>query len=126
MSFIGVLETVGKDFAKGLAFAVKYALPAERLAGLLFPSTAPAVEALVDVTTLIQNAVLAIEQKYAASGAQAGTGPQKLADVLLIAGNAVVTLLDKAGISSSADYVEKLVSAVVAVLNVQPAINAAQ
>ena len=126
MSFIGVLETIGKDFAKGLGFAVKYAVPAERLAGLLFPAAAPEVTALVDVTTLIQNAVLAIEQKYAASGAPSGSGPQKLADVLLIAGNAITSLLTKAGVTVSPEYIAKLISAVVAILNVQPATVVAQ
>jgi hypothetical protein len=122
MSFIGVLEAVGKDFAKGLKWAVQYGVPVEKLVGLLFPAAAPATTALADATTLIQNAVLLVEQKYAASGVQAGTGTQKLAEVMTLAGDAVTSLLAKAGIAApTADYVQTLVSAVVAILNVQPA-----
>ncbi len=122
MSFIGVLEAVGKDFAKGLKWAVQYAVPVEKLVGLLFPAAAPATTALADATTLIQNAVVLVEQKYAASGVQAGTGTQKLAEVMTLAGDAVTSLLAQAGITSpTAAYVQTLVSAVVAILNVQPA-----
>ena len=125
MSFIGVLEAIGKDFAKGLTWAVQYAVPVEKLVGLLFPAAAPAATAIADATTLIQNAVLLVEQKYAASGVQTGTGAQKLAEVMTLAGSAVTSLLAQAGVTSSSTYIESLVSAVVAVLNVQPAPAAA-
>jgi hypothetical protein len=120
MSFIGVLETVGKDFAKGLSWAISYAVPAEKLAGLLFPEFQPEVTALATATTLIQNAVLLVEQKYGASGVASGTGTQKAAEVLLLAGDAVTSLLDKAGIKAAdTAYIQNLISAVVAILNVQ-------
>jgi hypothetical protein len=119
MSFLSVLEEVGKDFEKGLEWAVQYAVPVEKLAGLLFPQAAPAVNAVADATTLIQNAVLLVEQKYAASGAPDGSSAQKLAEVMVLAGGAVISLLQQAGISASTDYVQNLVSAVVGVLNVQ-------
>ena len=122
---MSVLESIGKDFAKGLKFAVTYAVPAEKLVGLLFPSTGPALSALTSATTLIQNAVLLVEQKYAASGTQDGTGAQKLAEVVTLAGDAVTNLLQKSGITVTPDYIEKLVGAVVAILNVQPASTAA-
>ena len=121
MSFIGVLEAIGKDFAKGLKWAVQYPVPVEKLVALLFPAAAPVATAVADATALIQTAVLLVEQKYAASGVQSGTGVQKLAEVMTLAGDAVATLLTQAGITASASYVESLVSAVVAVLNVQPA-----
>ena len=121
MSFIGVLEAIGKDFAKGLKWAVQYALPVEKLVGLLFPAAAPAVTAVADATTLIQNAVLLVEQKFAASGVQSGTGTQKLAEVMTLAGDTVAGLLKEAGMNATPDYIESLVSAVVAVLNVRPA-----
>ena len=121
MSFVGVLEAVGKDFAKGLKWAVEYAVPVEKLVGLLFPAAAPVATALASATTLIQNAVVAVEQKYAASGVQTGTGTQKLAEVMTLAGDAVTSLLASSGITATAAYVESLVSAVVAILNVQPA-----
>ena len=121
MSFISVLEKIGKEFAKGLTFAVSYAIPVEKLAALLFPSAAPELAGVVSATTLIQNAVLMVEQKYAAAGVQSGTGVQKLAEVLQLAGDAVTSLLTTAGIKADIDYVQKLVSAVVSILNVQAA-----
>ena len=63
MSFLSVLEAIGKGFAKGLKWAVTYAVPVERLAALLFPSAAPVAKEIADATTLIQNAVLLVEQK---------------------------------------------------------------
>ena len=68
MAFLGVLEVIGKDFAKGLKWALQYALPAEKLAALLFPAAAPQLSVVEGATTLIQNAVILVEQKYAASG----------------------------------------------------------
>ncbi len=121
MSFVGVLEAVGKDFAKGLQWAVQYAVPVEKLVGLLFPGTAPEMAVLTSATTLIQNAVVLVEQKYAASGVQSGTGTQKAAEVVTLAGAAVASLLTQAGVTATPDYVQSLVSAVVSILNVQPA-----
>jgi hypothetical protein len=119
MTFLGVLQVVGKDFEKGLKWAVTYAVPVEKLVALLFPSAAPAANGVIDATELIQNAVLTVEQKYAASGQQNGTGAQKLAEVLLLSGQAVASLLTQSGISADSTYVSNLVSAVVAILNVQ-------
>jgi len=119
MSFTSVLETVGKGFAKGLKWAVEYAVPVEKLVGLLFPVAAPAVNEVADATSLIQTAVLLVEQKYAASGVQSGTGAQKLSEVMLLTEQSVTALLAKAGITSNSSYIANLVSAVVAILNVQ-------
>ncbi|HEY8996407.1 MAG TPA: hypothetical protein VIM60_00835 [Edaphobacter sp.] len=119
MSFISVLEAIGKGFAKGLKWAITYAVPIERLVALLFPAAAPAAKELADATTLIQNAVIMVEQKYAASGTQSGTGAQKLAEVLVLTEQAVVALLAKADITADATYIANLISAVVAILNAQ-------
>lgn len=119
MTFTAVLTAIGKDFEKGLAWAVQYAVPVEKLVALIFPAAAPAAATLASATTLIQNAVLEVEQKYAASGAQSGTGTQKLAEVITLAGSAVTALLTQANVEASATYVASLVSAVVAILNVQ-------
>ncbi len=121
MSFPSVLEAIGKGFEKGLKWAITYAVPVERLVGLLFPSAAPVANELADATSLIQNAVLLVEQKYAASGAQNGTGSQKLAEVLVLTEQAVTGLLTKAGLKADSDYLANLVSAVVAILNVRQA-----
>ncbi len=60
-----------------------------------------------------------VEQKYAAAGAQNGTGAQKLAEVLELTTQSVTSLLAKAGINANSAYISSLVSAVVAILNVQ-------
>jgi hypothetical protein len=119
MTFVGVLEAIGKGFEKGLKWAVEYAVPVEKLAGLLFPTAAPVINEVVDATSLIQSAVLLVEQKYAAAGVQSGTGAQKLAEVLVLTTQSVTSLLAKAGISADSSYISNVVSAVVAILNVQ-------
>lgn len=119
VTFTSVLEAIGKGFAKGLQWAVSYALPVEKLVATLFPAAAPVAEGLADATALIQNAVLLVEQKYAAAGVQSGTGTQKLAEVITLASPVVTQLLRQAGISASATYIQNLVNAVVAILNVQ-------
>jgi hypothetical protein len=119
MSFVSALEAVGKGFEKGLKWAVEYAVPVERLVGLLFPSAAPVANEVADATALIQNAVLLVEQKYAASGVENGTGQQKLAEVMLLTEQAVTGLLTKAGIQANTAFIQSVVSAVVAILNVQ-------
>ena len=124
MTFTGVLEAVGKGFEKGLKWALVYAVPAEKLVSILFPATAPAATALIDATELVQSAVLLVEQKYAAANAQHGTGPQKLAEVVQLAGPVVMQLLKQAGITADANYIQSLISAVVAILNVQQMPNA--
>ncbi len=125
MSFVSVLETIGKGFEKGLKWAVEYAVPVERLAALLFPSAAPVALGVANATSLIQTAVLLVEQKYAASGVQSGTGTQKLSEVMLLTEQAVSSLLSGAGIAADSGYLQSLVSAVVAILNVQSAQGAA-
>jgi len=118
MSFISVLTAIGKAFEKGLVWAVKYAVPVEKLVALIFPAAAPAAVGIADATGLIQTAVLAVEQKYAASGVQTGSGPAKLAEVLTLTESAVTTLLKQEGITADTSYVTNLVNAVVAILNV--------
>jgi hypothetical protein len=125
MSFVSVMETIGKGFAKGLKWAVEYAVPVEKLVGLLFPVAAPIANEVADATSLIQTAVLLVEQKYAASGAQNGTGAQKLSEVLLLTEQSVTALLAKAGITADSTYIANVVSAVVAILNVQSGLSPA-
>jgi hypothetical protein len=121
MSFISVLETIGKEFEKGLKWAVKYAVPVETLVALLFPAAAPLAAGVANATSLIQNAVLLVEQKYAASGVQNGTGTQKLSEVMLLTEQSVTSLLSQSGITADTSYLQSLVSAVVAILNVTAA-----
>lgn len=119
MTFTGVLEAIGKGFEKGLKWAIVYAVPAEKLVAILFPAAAPAATVLADATSLVQSAVLIVEQKYAAANAQHGTGPEKLAEVIQLTGPIVTQLLKQAGITANASYIQSLISAVVAILNVQ-------
>ncbi len=119
--FIGFLEAVGKDFMKGLTFAVKYVVPVGSMVSLLFPPAAAGVAETSTALSLIQNAVILVEQKYAASGVQDGTGAQKAAEVLTLVESAVASLLAKAGITADAAYVSKLIAAVVGILNAQNA-----
>ena len=120
MTFIKLLTEIGKGFERGLAWAVTYAVPVEKLVAMIFPAAAPEVTELADATGLIQTAVLEVEQKYAAAKIQDGTGAQKLADVMTLVGPVVTNLLTKAGVSNAnSSYVESLISAVVAILNVQ-------
>ena len=119
MTFMGVLQAIGKGFEKGLKWAVEYAVPVERLVALLFPAAAPAALEVANATSLLQCAVLLVEQKYAAAGVQSGTGAQKLAEVMLLTGQTVSGLLSQAGIAADSAYVQSVVSAVVAILNVQ-------
>ncbi len=119
MTFVGFLEAAGKAFEKGLKWAVQFAVPVERLVGLLFPAAAPATAVLLDATELIQTAVLLVEQKYTAAGRQSGTGPQKLAEVLVLTETAVLSLLKQAGVTADTGFIERIVAAVVAILNVQ-------
>jgi hypothetical protein len=119
VTFTGVLEAIGKGFGKGLQWAVIYSVPVEKLAGVLFPAAAPVTTAIADATSLVQTAVLLVEQKYAAAGEQNSTGAQKLAEVLLLTEPVVTQLLAQAGIPVSTTFIQSLVSAVVAILNVQ-------
>jgi hypothetical protein len=121
MSFTSVLETIGKGFEKGLKWAMEFAVPVEKLVALLFPAAAPVAAGVADATSLIQTAVLLVEQKYAASGVQNNTGAQKLSEVMLLTEQAVSSLLSGAGIATDSSYLQSLVSAVVAILNVQNA-----
>jgi hypothetical protein len=121
MSFTSVLETIGKGFEKGLKWAVEYAVPVEKLVALLFPEAAPLAAGVANATSLIQTAVLLVEQKYAASGVQNGTGAQKLSEVMLLTEQSVTSLLSQAGITADTSYLQSIVSAVVGILNVQAA-----
>ena len=56
---------------------------------------------------------------------QSGTGPQKLGEVLLLTEQTVTALLARVGVPVNRGYIESIVSAVVAILNVQTGASAA-
>lgn len=121
--FTTIFSWIAKEEKVLYADILKYVPPVAKLAEMLFPSEATAIaagtSAALDVTTLIQNAVLMVEQKYAASGVESGTGTAKSAEVIALAGSAVTSLLKNLGITATADYIQSLIDAVVGILNVQ-------
>lgn len=126
--FESVLIVVGKDFEKGLTVAVKYLPEADVLAGFIFPAAVAPLTAATTTADLLQKAIVTVEQKYAASNAQTGSGAAKASEVLILTQGAVTTLLSdatvqaglsKAGIAVNPTYISNLVSAIVGFLNVQ-------
>jgi hypothetical protein len=116
--FESFLASAGKFFVKGLDFAVKEAPAASALAALIYPQSLAVSPAIVAALNLTQASVISIEQKYAASGAATGTGSQKAAEVLSLAGPAVTHLLTSAGVPAVNDaYVSNLITAIAGVLN---------
>lgn len=117
---LSVLEAVAKDTEKVLTVAVKYAAPVAALVSLLFPGASVASGAAVTAVTLIQNAVIEVEQK--ASALPAGlTAAQKTADVLQLIGPAVESVLASEKITAGSAEITNLINAVSAILTVAPA-----
>jgi len=117
--FLTVMETIGKDAKVVLTDIEKYLPSAATLAALLFPAQTATVAGVVNSVGLIEQAVTVIEQKYAALGAATGTGAQKLAEALAIVTPTVTQLLSAEGLPVNSAYIQKIVDAVVAILNVQ-------
>jgi hypothetical protein len=123
--FISFMEKVGQDIKIAWEEVVKYLPAVSTLAELLFPAQAAATAAVVNSLNLIQQAVVTVEQKFAAAGAATGTGAQKLAQVLSLVGPTVTQLLASEGLNYDQTQVTGIINAVVAVLNVQAAPAAA-
>ncbi len=121
MSFLSVMKKIGEDCLKALEEVVKYLPSASALAAVIFPGSTGTISGVVNAVNLIQNAVVTVEQKMAAAGKAAGSGPQKLADVLTIVTPVVTDLLNKEGIHADQQYITNIVNAVVAILNVTQA-----
>lgn len=118
--FVGFLETVGKDFEKGLVFAVKEAPVVDGIANDIWPASAAVTVPATLALNLLQNSILSIEQKYAAAKVQNGTGTQKAADVIALAGPTVISLLTQAGVPAVDDaYVQELITLLVDVMNLK-------
>jgi len=121
---LSVLKLVAQDATKGLAVVVKYLPEAAALAEVLFPAEAPAIAAgtsvAINVANLIQQTVAEVEAKAALIPAGI-TGAQKSADVLQIVSTTVIAQLATLKITADTAYVQQLVNAVVAILNVQGA-----
>jgi hypothetical protein len=119
--FISIMEAIGRDAKLIFTEVEKYLPSAATLAKLLFPAQSAAVAGVVNAVGLIQQAVALIEQKYAALGTATGTGAQKLAEALSVVTPTVTQLLAAEGLPVNATYIQNIVNAVVAILNVQTA-----
>jgi hypothetical protein len=119
--FISIMEAIGRDAKLIFTEVEKYLPSAMTLAKLLFPAQSAVVAGVVNSVGLIQQAVALIEQKYAALGTATGTGAQKLAEALSVVTPTVTQLLAAEGLPVNATYIQNIVNAVVAILNVQTA-----
>jgi len=98
---------------------VKYLPAAAKLAELIFPAETAVIGSAINSVDLIQQAVVTVEQKFAAAGNPTGTGTQKLAQVLSIVSPTVTQLLSSEKVPVDSAYITDIVNAVVAILNVQ-------
>lgn len=124
---VSVMEAIAKDADKGLVYVSKYLPEGAALAEILFPAEATAIAAgasvAVNVTNLIQNAVAEVEAK--AKLIPAGlTGLQKSADVLQIVSQTVIADLATLKITADTAYVQSLVNAICAILNIPSTVAA--
>lgn len=117
--FISVMDKIGHDLEVAWADVVKYMPEAASLAAVLFPAQVATIGGVVNSVSLIQQAVATVEQKFAAMGKATGTGTQKLAQVTSMVGPVVTQLLAAEGLSYDQTRINNIISAVVAVLNVQ-------
>ncbi len=118
-AFEGFLKKAGQTAGVVLADIVKYVIPVAQVAAVADPSVAPAVEAFTTSVHLVQATVLSAQQRWAREGSGANT--QKLADVLTVVEQPIITLFAQIGVHVDTDYVVNLVNGVVAILNAQPA-----
>jgi len=114
--FVSIMDRIGHDAKVVFTDVQKYLPPAEGLAEVLFPGVAAAVPAI----NLVTSAIASVEQKFVVMGAPSGSGPQKAAEVIAIVGPAVTALLASEKVSVNSTELNEIVTAVCAVLNVQP------
>lgn len=118
--FVSVMERVGHDIKVAFLEVVKYLPAAGVIAAAIF-TTNPTAAGVVTSVELIRNAVVLVEQKFAATGALTGTGPQKLAEVITLVGPAVTQLLTQEGMKVDQTQLTSIINAVVADLNAETA-----
>lgn len=117
--FQSFLKGAGHLAGVVLSEIVHFAIPLASLVSLADPELAPASEAFAASLKLVQTTVIAVQQRWAAEGSAANA--QKLADVLEIVEQPIVTMFAQAGTSVDTTYVTNLVNGVVALLNALPA-----
>ena len=119
--FVSIMEAIGRDALKVLTEIEKYLVPVAELAAEIFPAQTAVIDGVVNSVGLIQKAVAMAEQKMAAANMQTGTGLQKAANVLSIVTPTVTQLLTAEGLKVDTAYIQKLVDAIVGILNVREA-----
>lgn len=104
------LTRVGQDAEKGITIAAPYISDISALVSLSNPALGLAI-------STVGSTVVLVEQKFAAIGKQSGTGEQKAADVLAVAGPVLSDALAKSGHASGAADVQKYIDLIVTLLN---------
>src|SRR6266567_3151048 len=112
--FFNFLETVGRDFKKGLDFVLPIAETAGEVAVTIF---APALGPLFNQTV---TAVITAEQASVAAAQQRNTGPQKAAAVASLMGPLIKQAFTDAGKPADDTVVQKYIDSVVMILNAIP------
>lgn len=117
-----IFKTAVQDIVKYtpvvVATAQKVEAAAQPLLQILLPGVAPELNS---VLATIFNAVVSVEQKFAAAGQPTGTGPQKLAEVISIIGPTAQDALAKLGLPADNAAVTNIVNGAVGFLNGIPA-----
>lgn len=117
-AFEGFLKKAGHIAGIVLADIIKYAIPVASIVAVADPAVAPAMVAFTASVRLVQATVISVQQKWSASGSEANN--QKLADVLEIVEQPILTMFAQSGLQVDRAYVTNLVNGVVAILNAQP------
>lgn len=116
MSFVSVLETVGKDFEKGLILVLgdvsKIATAEAPVLSAINPSAGAVAGQIAALTSQALGIATQTEQKLQALGQTKVTGAQKAAEVTLILIPAVAQVLGLAGEQASSIANEIAASAV--------------
>jgi hypothetical protein len=124
-TFVTIMQKIGEDCLKALSEIEKYLPAAAELAAEIFPQFAAPIAGVVNSVGLIQKAVVTVETKMAVANINTEAGAKKAADVLTIVTPTVTQLLTAEGLNVDTAYIQKIIDAVVAVLNVREATVAA-
>jgi hypothetical protein len=119
--FVTFLEAIGHDFKVGLQKLDPFMRKAVAIAQAAEPEIAALDPAIGVIFTTVVSTISTIEQKFAAMGAQSGTGAQKLAEATTILQPLVTQAFTAAGKAADAATVQNYISAVVNFLNAIPA-----
>ncbi len=119
-AFEGFLKKAGRIAGVVLTDILKYAIPVACLVAVADPEVAPAVVAFTASVKLVQATVISVQQKWTAAGSEAND--KKLADVLEIVEQPILTMFAQSGMQADRAYVTNLVNGVVAILNAQPGV----